>query len=977
MNLKDSRQRRMLIAFGATAAVAAGGVTAGVVAASAASTLTVTPGTTSATILNVGAAAVASDVATQYNLDQDLSNVAFATRVTSTPTGPLKLVLDTAPTTSALLFYGQTLPSVATGPAPISTDTAGGGNGTPDTGSWLALKTLTPGTTDTSGALTATSNTYLTANVPGTYTFHYVDDMGTVDSSDDATSSTFTLTVKDVEANTVATTDDWAPVVSVPASAQAGMPITATLPLSGLTTSDARGSAAGTPHLASKLGVITGLRMTGAGTTENVATTSGQTVSAASITRTRSTSSAASDLVATAYVDVDGDATWTVGAGEAVAFGTPGTTDVVDNGVTGLVLAAASVTGSVLGSSASTDAVKVLTGTGTVSFTGTTTGGGAGDLVFFDLGGTDVASLTTNGTLVDPVAKIFSVPANASGVATLEVTSTVTTNAGTYTVDAASNGVDATTPAAGGSDILTVDYDDAVATTLEITNTTASLFPVVGSSVTITGRLLDQFSAVYVPSASQDKQVTITYGAAPTTAVVNTSAGAFSHTYTPTTTPTAGGTTSVSAASTLGGGITGTATITWAGAGDAADLDLAASDTTPDLAVATTTPAGNSTATITGTVKDSAGTALPYKSVTLTSTSGALFADATTPSATHPLSSSITVAANASGVYTAYAWFTKTGAVTLRATAGTFSETTDVTVNAAANTSDYIVDVDDVAGAPGDTLTVSGKVTDVWGNPVSGVTLTSLSSDNPSLGVLGTPGATNSTGAFSTTFTTGSNASGTATLTAAITAAAADPHALWATAGVTLAKPTVEATSTITVAEQTVALNVTATRQGSGKVTLSGTTVPKKVVKLYVKNKGTDDTFSFIGTVKAGNGGAFSKTVTIYRSKTFVASINADAVYSDEVSATVNSTVVISKVTAKGKRKVSVALDGNPDNRGTAVISVKVGNMWQKLATVSTDNKGKAYAVVTAPKRGLQVFQVTYTAPGTESGSATAQVQVL
>ena len=157
--------------------------------------------------------------------------------------------------------------------------------------------------------------------------------------------------------------------------------------------------------------------------------------------------------------------------------------------------------------------------------------------------------------------------------------------------------------------------------------------------------------------------------------------------------------------------------------------------------------------------------------------------------------------------------FTKPGAATITLTAGSITKTFDFTVTDAVDP--YKVTVNTVAGAPGDVLIVTGTVSDGFGNPAGGRTV-DLNTGTSTLGVLGNVApTTNAAGVFSTTYTTGTNQSGTATLAATLRVAAnnaaqtanATANAAWATAGVTIADGVYTASSKVTIAPDTVALN--------------------------------------------------------------------------------------------------------------------------------------------------------------------------
>ena len=127
----------------------------------------------------------------------------------------------------------------------------------------------------------------------------------------------------------------------------------------------------------------------------------------------------------------------------------------------------------------------------------------------------------------------------------------------------------------------------------------------------------------------------------------------------------------------------------------------------------------------------------------------------------------------------------------------------------------YNVTVNNVAALPNTTVIVSGKVTDVFGNPVAGVTPT-LSIDDVTLGSLGASGASNATGDFSATYVAGS-VSGKAKVTATFVGGPVALHANWlAVGGLTLPAAVGSATGTITIAPDAVAIAGPKSRVGGG-----------------------------------------------------------------------------------------------------------------------------------------------------------------
>lgn len=392
-----------------------------------------------------------------------------------TPRRPpaLHLVLDSSPVAASYLYYGEALSSVTTGP----TDTlaAGGFKRLSLSGAGGEVAT----TASTAAGLTNGRNVFVTADVPGAHTFHFVDTMGTPGVDDDATSATITMTVKDVDANTATTTDDWLPGVTAPGSMAYKAPLPTSVDLSALTVSDSRGSSATAgPYLGTATQARVGVRATGTGNVEATATaTSGVTGSKAVrvVSNANGTSLFTGDATVTPYLDPNGDDDFTIAAHDGVAIGTAATTIVgADNTATGVALSATDVVGTALKTGA---AVAVKTGTGAVTYSATVTGAGGAAVAnvpvyFTATPSTNTPQLSSSGSTYSPGTtylggtKIFSATTNSSGVASLTLTPSVTTVGTVYTVDAATNNVTGAT--------LTTTYADQAASTIALTNTAAT-----------------------------------------------------------------------------------------------------------------------------------------------------------------------------------------------------------------------------------------------------------------------------------------------------------------------------------------------------------------------------------------------------------------------------------------------------------------------------------------------------------------------
>jgi len=143
---------------------------------------------------------------------------------------------------------------------------------------------------------------------------------------------------------------------------------------------------------------------------------------------------------------------------------------------------------------------------------------------------------------------------------------------------------------------------------------------------------------------------------------------------------------------------------------------LSSSDTRLGQSAPTTTTAADNAAgnvgTLSGVLTDAAGAAT-YGSVTL-SAPGVMFKTGTVTS-----DGSITVQTSAAGAWGGVTLHSNTsGKVTVTATSGAASKTLEVTFAAAAETTATSVTVDIANAEKGKTMTVSGVVTDKWGNTI-------------------------------------------------------------------------------------------------------------------------------------------------------------------------------------------------------------------------------------------------------------------
>jgi hypothetical protein len=964
-----------------------------------------------------------------------LANATFGTKVSSSVTGHLGITLDSYTAPSGVTVTGK--------PTLMYNHGQASGLATGPTAAWGSLYSTSSATTSSAdlGAIAGpdANDTFFTANLPGTYTFHFTDDNNTAGTGDDAVSPTVTMAVLDAQAATAATSDDWSPTVAMSkSSADIGASLIASVPFAALTGGDTRASSGGVGILASKLAALVGVGFTGtptgggtlgadltaAGVNAGAAVTAGAT--AGTRTLAAGVAAHAGTVTGTAFFDRNGDGTI------SDALGTAGTTTIQSNGVSavllepveqsskvasGLVLTAGNVvvktngalaatgTAITLSAASGTDltnhrikisktgetseivtvtaggtttgltttalqyahstgstvtdlsAVNVHNGTTAVTYTATVTDSDSdksGNIVYFTLGGTDVASLTTNGTAAG--TNVYSATTNSDGVASITVTDGAATPV-SYTVTSASNNI--------SNGPLTVKYGDPRASIVAITTTGAALSPTVSAGqVTINGKLLDQFGANYAPAQSLNQQIDVS-GAVTAHPVL--SGGTFSYLYKPVATPTAGSTDTLNFASTGEGNPAAAAVVSWASSTPVSAVTVVPASTTP--AVAKVTPFATPVA-ITGKVTDSGASGLAYKTVTLTGTQGVYFSTASTGA---NLVNTLDVATDSSGNYTVYAVFTRSGLGKVTATSEGKSASADVTVGVAANTESFTLNVTSQSTMPNSTVVISGRVNDVFGNPVENATVT-IVPDDITYGVLSSSTATtNASGDYSVIFTTGSK-TGKVFLSAKVALGATiTPHASWlAIGGLTLPKSNTVATGNITIAADAVSLSASKTTLvGGGNLTLKGNTRHGAVVDVYWKTSGGPA--QFIDSVTADGSGDFSVPARVTASGYFFAKTSTAT--SQAVSVKVVSTAKIS-ARSLGSGWVRVSVSGGPSKAGTVVLWERLrGGKLVKRAVVHTSTGAASWKIRAG--KGAKIYRATYTASGAAiSGIVSVSVTV-
>ena len=185
--------------------------------------------------------------------------------------------------------------------------------------------------------------------------------------------------------------------------------------------------------------------------------------------------------------------------------------------------------------------------------------------------------------------------------------------------------------------------------------------------------------------------------------------------------------------------------------------------------VDTTSPADGVDAalTLTGTVTNANGGVIPGAVVTIAAP-GAGFKFTTAGSATVYAADSITVRTGAAGTYSVNVYGGTGGKKTFTVTAGAASATEDVTFAAGGAVSTFTLTTPAVS-KPGKTVDVAIKLTDKYGNPVQGGTIT-LSSTGPGY-LLNTSGTTLANGTYNTKLLVGAADEGTAVISATVTIA--------------------------------------------------------------------------------------------------------------------------------------------------------------------------------------------------------------
>ena len=176
------------------------------------------------------------------------------------------------------------------------------------------------------------------------------------------------------------------------------------------------------------------------------------------------------------------------------------------------------------------------------------------------------------------------------------------------------------------------------------------------------------------------------------------------------------------------------------------------------------TPTANLWVDVAGTVKNAAGTAVPYAKVTMSAPKFLFNVDGST----NYVMDEITLIADSAGVFSVKVYSNSGGVNNIAISAGAATATQQLTYAGASAgaAADFTVTTPG-ASEPGRTVDVTVNVTDVNGNGVEGASLT-LSSTGPGY-LINTSGTSLSDGTFTTKLLLGANDSGTAVVKVAIT----------------------------------------------------------------------------------------------------------------------------------------------------------------------------------------------------------------
>jgi len=257
------------------------------------------------------------------------------------------------------------------------------------------------------------------------------------------------------------------------------------------------------------------------------------------------------------------------------------------------------------------------------------------------------------------------------------------------------------------------------------------------------------------------------------------------------------------------------------------------------------------------TVKNAAGTALAGVKVTVTAPAGGYIRDSATAKVTTK-----DLYTNSSGQVTAEVWSEKVGDAVFTATVGTVSASQTIpygTSNIATISARYVALTPATASvAGGNAQLMTAKVTDRFGNPVKGATVTFTEVGTGRL--TGTPAVTSSAGTSEVDFTTLIGEAGTSEVTATITGyqelnavdtvgtttgTKSAPFTTGATAGV----GTSTAKLTVTAATATASPEVTAVKADVKAVSDTVATLSKAVTT--IQSSVTELTTTFTAQIKS------------------------------------------------------------------------------------------------------------------------------
>jgi hypothetical protein len=358
----------------------------------------------------------------------------------------------------------------------------------------------------------------------------------------------------------------------------------------------------------------------------------------------------------------------------------------------------------------------------------------------------------------------------------------------------------------------------------------------------------------------------------------------------------------------------------------------------------------------------------------------------TAPDGSKALVKTIDVVTDSSGQFqSAYVFFTKAGDIKVTATADGKSSSATVTTDVSNDA--FIVSDNDAFGTPGE-ISLSGKLVDVFGNPVKAtgnavdLAVTPAGSGHfKGLTTSTTSVETASDGSWSAIYVADAGAKGDFVVTATahnVAAGAAGTvqgsnrviDTTWATTAGIKDLPDGQYKDTAKLTVGPIILTAPASRVGEGMVRIVGVANPNSVV--LIRGRAANSTAGLVDytTVTADAKGDFQFDAYLTATTSFVAVSNSQ--YSPTVTVAVTApgggstggtvpTPVIKAFGAKaaGKGIVNLTVIGNGDTRSKVIVSILSGKTYKVVKTYNVDKKGVARATIKTGK-GTKTFKIVY-----------------